>query len=266
VAASTDTLGSTTIVRNGVIDMTASYDVVRKLVQTFSADSPQVTRLMTDGKYEVGGIVPVGAAYLIGSDRRYNTVEKLAGRKMAALEYDPAQTVMIRRIKAIPVPSDISNISQRLSSGAADFIAAPALAYKPLGLDKGVGEHGGIARFPLMIMTYQVILNRSKFPDGFGAKSRTYWLSQFDRVLQLIRKAEYDIPQAVWVELSPENTYRYTLMLRESRIDIAQAGLYDKRGLKILKKIRCHVNPSDPECNSRSEEDWTQQATPPAKP
>lgn len=260
VAASVDTLGSSIIVRNGVIDMTASYDVVRKLVQTFSADTPQVTRLMTDvnGKYEVGGILPVGAAYLVGSDRRNNTVEKLAGKRMAALDYDPAQAVMIKRIRAIPVPSDISNISQRLSSGAADFIAAPALAYKPLGLDKGVGERGGMARFPLMIMSYQVILNRSKFPEGFGARSRTYWLGQFDRVLQLIRKAENDIPAATWVELSPENTYRYTLMLREARIDIAQMGLYDKRGLKILKRIRCHVNPTDPECQSKSEEVWQQ--------
>lgn len=58
------------------------------------------------------------------------------------------------------------------------------------------------------------------------------------------------------MELSPENTYRYTLMLREARIDIAQMGLYDKRGLKILKRIRCHVNPADPECKSKSEEEW----------
>jgi hypothetical protein len=260
VAASVDALGSSIIVRNGVVDMTSSYDVMRKLVQTFAADRPQVTRLMTDasGKYEVGGILPVGAAYLVGSDRRYNTVEKLAGKRMAALDYDPAQAVMIKRINAIPVPSDISNISQRLSSGAVDFIAAPALAYKPLGLDKGVGERGGVARFPLMIMSYQVIFDRSKFPEGFGARSRVYWLGQFDRVLQLIRKAESDIPAATWVELSPENTYRYTLMLREARIDIAQMGLYDKRGLKILKRIRCHVNPVDPECKSKSEEEWPQ--------
>ena len=42
----------------------------------------------------------------------------------------------------------------------------------------------------------------------------------------------------------------------ESRIDIAQKGLYDKRGLKVIKKIRCSVNPGDPECSTCSEEDW----------
>lgn len=256
LAASIDTLGSTTIVRNGRLDINASYEVVRKLVQTFSADTPQVTRLMTNGKYEVGGILPIGAAYPIARDRRNNTVEALAGKRFAALEYDPAQAMMIQKISAVPMPSDILNISPRLAAGQVDFIAAPALAYKPLGLDKAMGPDGGIGRFPLMILTYQLVLDRSKFPEGFGGKSRAYWLGQFDRVLQLIRKAENDIPASAWVELSPENVYRYTLMLRDARIDIAESGLYDKRGLKIIKRVRCHVNPIDPECKSKSEEDW----------
>ena len=58
------------------------------------------------------------------------------------------------------------------------------------------------------------------------------------------------------MELSSENAYKYTLMLRESRIDIAQKGLYDKRDLKVIKKVRCKVNPVDPECTTKSEEDW----------
>ena len=41
-----------------------------------------------------------------------------------------------------------------------------------------------------------------------------------------------------------------------ARGDIAQKGLYDKRGLKVIKKIRCNVNPADPECTTKSEEDW----------
>ena len=41
-------------------------------------------------------------------------------------------------------------------------IAAPTLAYKPLELNKGLGAKGGIARFPLMILTYQVVLNPAK--------------------------------------------------------------------------------------------------------
>jgi hypothetical protein len=254
VAGSIDTLGSTTIVRDGKIDIPASYDVVRKLIQTYA--SPAAAKLMTDGNYEVGGITPLGAAYPIVNDRKINTVEALAGKRIAAFDYDKSQAVMIQRIGAQPVSADITNFSTKFNNGSVDMIAAPTLAYKPLELHKGIGKNGGITRFPLMILTYQVILNKTKFPDGFGGHSREYWLSQFDRALQLIKQSDASIPPSSWMELSAENSYKYTLMLRESRIDIAQKGLYDKRGLKVIKKIRCNVNPADPECTTKSEEDW----------
>ncbi|AWI53886.1 hypothetical protein DEH84_10940 [Aquabacterium olei] len=254
VAGSIDTLGATTIVRDGKIDMAGSYDVVRKLIQTYA--DPAAAKLMIDGPYEIGGITPLGAAYPIVNDRKINTVEALAGKRIASFDYDKAQAVMIQRIGAQPVSADITNFSTKFNNGTVDMIAAPSMAYKPLELYKGIGKNGAMARFPIMILTYQVVLNHSKFPEGFGQASRNYWMTQFDRALQLIRQADASVPPATWMELSPENAYKYTLMLRESRIDIAQKGLYDKRGLKVIKKIRCKVNAADPECTTKSEEDW----------
>jgi hypothetical protein len=256
VAASIDTLGSTTIVRDGKIDMPGSYEVVRKLIQTYSASSPQVAKLMTEGNYEVGGIVPIGAAYPVVNDRKINTVEALAGKKIAAFDYDKAQAVMIQRIGAQPISADITNFSTKFNNGSVDMIAAPTLAYKPLELYKGIGSKGAIARFPILILTYQMIINKTKFPEDFGDKSRAYWLTQFDRAMQLVKQADASVPASTWMELSAENAYKYTLMLRESRVDIAQKGLYDKRGLKVIKKVRCTVNPADPECATKSEEEW----------
>lgn len=254
VSGSIDTLGATTIVRNGKIDIPASYEVVRKLIQTYA--SPAATKLMTEGNNEIGGIIPLGAAYPIVADRKINTIEALAGKRIAAFDHDKAQAVMIQRIGAQPVTADITNFSTKFNNGAVDMIAAPTMAYKPLELAKGIGKNGAITRFPIMILTYQMVINRTKFPDGFGVKSREYWSSQFDRAMQLIKQADASIPPATWMDLSAENSYKYTLMLRESRIDIAQKGLYDKRGLKVIKKIRCNVNPADPECTTKSEEDW----------
>ena len=190
------------------------------------------------------------------ADRKINTIEALAGKRIAAFDHDKAQAVMIQRIGAQPVSADITNFSTKFNNGAVDMIAAPTMAYKPLELAKGIGKNGAITRFPIMILTYQMVINRTKFPDGFGVKSREYWSSQFDRAMQLIKQADASIPPATWMDLSAENSYKYTLMLRESRIDIAQKGLYDKRGLKVIKKIRCNVNPADPECTTKSEEDW----------
>lgn len=254
VAGSIDTLGATTIVKDGKIDIADSYEVVRKVIQTYTA--PQAAKLMVDGNYEIGGILPLGAAYPVVNDRKINTVEALAGKRIASFDYDKAQAVMIQRIGAQPVSADITNFSTKFNNGTVDMIAAPTMAYKPLELYKGIGKNGAIARFPILILTYQVVLNKSKFPDGFGEHSRQYWLGQFDRAMQLIRQADASVPPATWMDLTPENSYKYTLMLRESRIDIAQKGLYDKRGLKVIKKIRCSVNPGDPECATKSEEDW----------
>lgn len=251
VASSIDSLGSTTIVRNGKIDMPGSYEVVRKIIQTFS--SPAASKLMVEGNYEVGGIIPLGAAYPVVNDRRINSVESLAGKKMAAFDYDKAQAVMIQKIGGQPVSADITTFATKFNNGSVDFIGAPALAYKPLELYKGIGTKGAIHRFPILILTYQIILNKTKFPEGFGEKSRQYWLSQFDRAMKLIKNAENGIPASTWYDLSPQNAVKYTLMLREARIELGKQGLYDKRGLNIIKRIRCSVNPTDAECATRDE-------------
>ena len=254
VAGSIDSIGSSTVVRANKIDIPASYEVVRKVIQVFSSEGG--AKLMVEGNYEVGGIFPLGAAYPIVRDRSINSVEALSGKKIAAFDYDKAQAVMIQRIGAQPISADITNFSTKFNNGSVDMIAAPTLAYKPLELYKGIGSKGAIARFPILILTYQMIINKTKFPESFGEKSREYWLTQFDRAMQLVKQADASVPASTWMELSAENAYKYTLMLRESRVDIAQKGLYDKRGLRVIKKVRCTVNPSDPECSTKSEEEW----------
>ncbi|MGQ0599983.1 putative solute-binding protein [Aquabacterium sp.] len=252
VAGSIDTLGATTVVRDGKVDLPASYEVVRKVVQTFS--SPQAAKLMVEGNYEIGGIFPLGAAYPMVNNRAIDSVEALAGKKIAALEYDQAQAMMIQRVGGKPVAADINNLSAKFNGGEVDMIAAPTLAYKPLELSKGLGAKGGIARFPLMILTYQVVLNQAKFPAGFGEKSRDHWVSEFDRAMKLIQNADASIPAGTWIEVAPDHVKKYSAILRESRIDIAGKGVYNKQGLKVIKKVRCAATPAEAECSSPSEE------------
>ena len=255
VAGSIDSLGATTIVRKGNVDMPASYEVMRKLIQTYAAPSPQVAKLMTNGEHEIAGIAPAGAAYPFVNDRKLSLVEALAGKRIVAFDYDKAQAAMIQRIKAVPVSATISNFHLKFNGGQADMMAAPTIAYQPLELHKGLGSKGAVVRFPLLLVSYQMIIRHEQFPDGFGAKSRTFWAGQFDRMLQLIRRADTTIPPARWEDLNPDDAVKYTLLLRESRIQLTQQGLYDKRGLKVLKRIRCHVNPGDAECETKLEEE-----------
>ncbi len=251
VAGSLDSIGSTTVIKNGKVDIDASYEVVRKVIQVFA--SPQASKLMVEGNYEVGGIFPLGAAYPIVRDRKINSVEALSGKKIAAFDYDKAQGVMIQRIGAQPVSVDVTNIGPKFNNGFVDMVTLPAVAFKPFELYKGIGTTGGIGRFPIMIPTVQVILNKTKFPEGFGEKSRQYWLSQFDRALGIIQTAEKGIPAKMWDDLPAESIPKYVLMFRESRIEIAKQGLYNKQGLNIIKRARCSINPADAECATKTE-------------
>ncbi|HIV70714.1 MAG TPA: hypothetical protein H9903_07280 [Candidatus Aquabacterium excrementipullorum] len=251
VAGSIDSIGSSTVVRANKIDIPASYEVVRKVIQVFSSEGG--AKLMVEGNYEVGGIFPLGAAYPIVRDRSINSVEALSGKKIAAFDYDKAQGAMIQKIGAQPVSVDVTNIGPRFNNGFVDMVTLPAVAYKPFELYKGIGTKGGIGRFPIMIPTVQLIFNKAKFPEGFGLKSRQYWAGQFDHAMSLIKKAEAGIPAATWDDLPPENIPKYVLMLREARIDIAKQGLYNKQTLNIIKRARCSVNGSDAECASKNE-------------
>ena len=121
--------------------MPASYEVVRRIVQTFS--DAKAAKLMVDGNYEIGGIIPLGAAYPVVNDRKLNSVEALAGKRIASFDYDKAQAVMIQKIGAQPISADIMNFASKFNNGSVDFIGAPSLAYKPLELNKGIGKKGG---------------------------------------------------------------------------------------------------------------------------
>ena len=247
-----DSIGASSIVKHGKLDLPASYEVTRRFIQTLS--SPKAAELMTAGNYEVGGIIPLGAAYAFVNDRSISTLEAAAGKRVAAMDYDKSQAALIQRVGARPVAADVTNFGTMFNNGNVDVIIAPTIVYKPLELYKGIGTKGGIARFPLMILTYQLVLNKPKFPAGFGEKSRGYWVGEFDRAMGMIKNADAGIPAATWVELAPENANKYNLMLRESRIEIANKGIYDKQGLRVIKRVRCTVNPSDAECSTPSEE------------
>jgi len=44
--------------------------------------------------------------------------------------------VMVERVGAVPVMSDISNFIKKFNTGEVDVVAAPAYAYKPLEIEK----------------------------------------------------------------------------------------------------------------------------------
>ncbi len=228
-----------------------TYKHLKMVVSTLS--SPKAASLMRQGSYEVAGIMPMGSAYFFLADRSIDEVGKLAGKKIAVFDYDKSQSQLVQRVGAQAVPSDISNFGSKFNNSVVDIIVAPATAYRPLELYRGLGKGGGIPDFVLAQVFLQVVIRKERFPDGFGQQSRQYLSSQVDRVLAMIQRYEHDIDPKYWLHIPDEDRPRYFAMMREARIDLTKNGTYDKRMMSLLKKVRCQVDPQNAECTENLE-------------
>lgn len=253
LSASLDAVGSSSIVRNGKVDLEASYDVVRRFVQLVS--SPKAAETMVEGPYEVAGIFPIGAAYQFLRDRNHASLDALAGKRIGTFDIDKAQAQLAQRMGMQPVPVDVTNFGTRFNNQDVDVVVAPTMAYYPFELGRGLGSKGAVLRMPMTIASYQMVIRHAKFPKGFGQAARQYNARNFELAIATVKQADREVPERYWVDLPARDIERYNLLLREGRVLMAEKGFYDKRGLKMLKRIRCTVEPAAPEC-SEATEDW----------
>jgi hypothetical protein len=215
--------------------------------------SPNFAKYMTNGKYEVVGVIPVGDAFLMVNDRNINTVAKAAGKKIAVLDYDQAQKIMVQQIGAQAVSADVTNFGSKFNNGQVDIIGAPAAVFKPLELHKGLGSKGAIVNYPLLQVTGNIIIRPDKFPAGYGQKSRDWIKTQLPRANSIIGKMKADIPAKYWMQVPEGDKPGYQKLMRESRISLTKQGVYNKQMMKILWQFRCKNDPKNFECALQDE-------------
>src|SRR5690606_37958099 len=134
-----------------------------------------------------------------------------------------------------------------------DVAYAPAVAYKPLEMYKGLANNGGVVRFNLAYLDFQMIIYKDRFPAGFGQKSREKAASMFDQMMSHIDRDTAEIDQKYWIELSQENVDKYNEMLRSVRIGLRDEGVYDGRMLRLMRRVRCQETPAAAECAEQLE-------------
>ena len=215
--------------------------------------SPTFAKYMTNSKYEVAGVIPVGDAFLMVNDRSINTVAKAAGKKIAVLDYDEAQKIMVQQIGAQAVSADVTNFGSKFNNRQVDIIGAPAAVFKPLELHKGLGTKGAIVNYPILQVTGNLIIRPDKFPTGYGQKSREWVKTQLPRAFGILGKMKADIPQKYWMNIPAADKPGYQKLMRESRIDLTRRGVYDRRMMKLLWQFRCKEDRSNFECSLQDE-------------
>ena len=228
-----------------------SNDIARRAI-SYALDQRNAKRLvstMKGEKYEVAAIAPLGIAYIFVRDRSMDTIEKGIGKKFAYLHYDIEQKIAIERVGAIGVPSDISTFVGKFNRGEVDSIAAPAYAFKPLEIYKGLGKSGAMFTFPLINVTGNLIIRQNKFPEGFGQNSRAWSLRQLPKAMNTIRRLEAEIPARYKLNVTAEDKLRYQKLLRDGRIELTERGIYDPVMMRVLKRARCTVERTNFECS-----------------
>lgn len=238
-----------------------SYAHMRTVLHTLL--DPKIIPLSITEPYQIVGVMPIGALYVMVRDRQINSIEKAAGKKIAVLDWDKSQAKMVEKLGAQPVASDITNFAGKFNNGQVDIIAAPAIAFKPMELYRGLGETGAIYNFPLAQITGSLVINRAKIREKLPdldekmMSLREVGVQFLDKVLDqmfaFIDKEEKTIPAKYWMQLPKEDHVKYNQMMREARIMMTKDGVYDKRMMKVLKKVRCKHDASLAECSMTDE-------------
>lgn len=243
----------------GSIDALGAVQSYKQLITVIQLLArPEHDAKMVNRDYEVVGIVPLGAAYIMVNDRRIDTLSKAAGKKVAVMNFDGTQRKLVQNVGAQPVSVDLLSVGGKFNNKEVDIMAGPALLFKPLELQKGMTDRsgkvvGGIIKFPLIQVTGTLIMHRNKFPAGMGSIAREMISKQLSPAFEFVDKIEQEIPDKYWMEIREADKPGYTRIMREARIQMTKEGYYDPAMMKILKKIRCSQNPSNYECSLTDE-------------
>lgn len=243
-AGSIDAIGGVT--SNAIAQKAISYVLDKR-------NKHRMVTAQNGANYEVVGIVQIGLAYLFVRDKNLNSIEKVRGTKFAILQYDAAQKIMVESVGAQPIPSEITDFVKKFNSGQVDAIAAPAYAYKPLEIGKGVGVKGAMFTFPVVNVTGDLVTRSDKFSTDFGIKSRAWFLQQLPQNFAMIKRLEMGVPSKIKMNFSAEDKIKYQKILRDGRLSLTKQGVYDATMMSVLKRARCTVERTNFECTLNGE-------------
>jgi hypothetical protein len=209
---------------------------------------------MSSGDFEVLGLIPVGAAYMMVDDRRIDTLSKAKGKNMAMLNFEKSVSRVAQKIAAKTVQVDLNTVANAFNTHKVDVLGAPAVVFLPFELAKGMTAtdgtvQGGVVRFPILEITAAIVVHKNKLPnEGVNQKIREYIYSQLGTAFRFIDSAEKGIDSKYWINISPEDQQSSQALMRTIRIQMTQEGIYNKEMMHLLKNVRCKSNARNAEC------------------
>ena len=107
---------------------------------------------------------------------------------------------------------------QKFNNRAVDVTGAPALAYEPMEMYKGLEPNGGIINWPKLQITMQLIIRWKKVPEDFGQRSQDLMMAKYPTQIKAIEESEARIPGRFWTNISQESKNKWNEFFRKGRI------------------------------------------------
>ena len=229
-----------------------TYRHLQIILQTLN--TPKASKYMRQDEYEIVSIAPTGGLFTFVRDRRWDTPDKLAGKKITLLDNASESQYLLKQKGMTPVSSTIANALQKFNNHSVDITGAPAIAYEPMELYKGLEPNGGIISWPLLQTTVQIVARWRNLPKGFGQKSRDFTQSGIKDGIESIEKIERAIPNKYWISILEDQRNQWSETFRQNRIALRKQGIYNSKALTLFRKVRCKVTPEMAECTAPDRE------------
>ena len=185
---------------------------------------PQTADKLSQGSYQIMGVAPAGAAYIFVNDREINSLAKAAGKRVAVLEYDETQAILVSQVGATPVGSAVTNFSTKFNNGVVDVLAAPLAAYEIVELYKGMTPDGGIVNYPIAQISMQLVARRERIPNEAAQLVREVFFESYQQIIDRVHEETKNIPDRWWIEIPEDDKREYEVMMRDVRLQLRERG------------------------------------------
>ena len=234
--------GSTLNAIGGIISETGINRVLKALT------NPKAGALLSNGNYEIVGSFPVGGVYVFVNDRNIDTVEEFSGKKVSVLNDDPQIMKLAQMAGASPVGTSLTTFSGQFNNGNIDLLPMVPIGYNVFELYHGLGDKGGIIDEKLFYGMMQLVSHKDRFSDDFGQNVRDYILSRVDDVHKLQNDSKAEIPSHYWIKTNEDTKNAFKKFKQDIRLALRDEGVHHPKALRLLWKIRCSEDPTNPEC------------------
>lgn len=214
--------------------------------------SPRSAERMSEGDYVVLGAAPLGENYLYTHNNELRSVFQLAGKTLGVPLYDQSLLKLASQTGAQIQRGELLAVVDDFVSGRTDAMLAPLIGFHVAGTGK-VKAGSGIVNMRLSQSTIQLIGRAERFPLGLAQLLREDFLFKFDSYVKRVESERANIRSDVWFAVAAQEQQALEKPLQELRIQLRDQGVYDAQMLRLMKRVRCRINPAATECNDDRE-------------